>query len=177
MNFARLEKNLIDNIKEAQIKLGWDDRPMSLNYMNTSLANILDGKFSENDLAEFCRYSEKKLDKINIRPIKDGYCFTISAKGMAYVNSLNENYGFITELIETVRNHCRSIEDAIAVFRRYSENIAIEDGDGEEFDCLVYFADGIPDEYVYCLTAEPCIEGCHIAYHRFIREDFHDIFG
>ena len=113
MNFARLEKNLIDNIKEAQIKLGWDDRPMSLNYMNTSLANILDGKFSENDLAEFCRYSEKKLDKINIRPIKDGYCFTVSAKGTAYVNSLNDNYGFITELIETVRNHCRSIEDAI----------------------------------------------------------------
>ncbi len=177
MNFARLEKNLIDNIKEAQIKLGWDNRPMSLNYMNSSLANIAGEEVNEESLAEFCRYSEKKLDKINIRPIKDGYCFTVSAKGTSYVNNLNEGYGFITELIETVRNHCRSIDDAIGVFQRYSDKIVIEEGDGEEFDKLVYFADGIPDEYVYCLTAEPCLEGCHIAYHRFIREDFHDIFG
>ena len=31
MNFKRLEKNLLDNIKEAQLKLGFENRPMSLN--------------------------------------------------------------------------------------------------------------------------------------------------
>ncbi|MDE5861147.1 MAG: DUF3877 family protein, partial [Ruminococcus sp.] len=32
MNFEKLEKNITDNIKEAQIKLGFDNRPISLNY-------------------------------------------------------------------------------------------------------------------------------------------------
>jgi hypothetical protein len=39
-----------------------------------------------------------------------------------------------------------------------------------EFDYLVYFEDGVPDDYRYCITDE----GCHLIYHRFTPEDYED---
>ena len=38
----------------------------------------------------------------------------------------------------------------------------------EEFDLLLYFPDGKPDSYYYCLKQE----GEHVLYHRFTREDY-----
>ena len=40
MDLQRLEKNLYDNILEAQVKLGYDGRPMSLNYTLASLSHL-----------------------------------------------------------------------------------------------------------------------------------------
>lgn len=179
MNIKALEKNLTDNIKEAQIKLGCDARPMSLNYMLTSLNNILGTDMTAAEMGEILgSFDTENLGKITSRPIKDGFCLTISAEGTAYVNSLTEGYEFLTELISAIRGHGKSVEDIIAIFRRYSDNVTVENGNGEDFDYLVFFADGVPDPYLYCLTAEPCMEGgCHVIYHRFIRSDYESIFN
>lgn len=41
---------------------------------------------------------------------------------------------------------------------------------GTGFDYLVYFEDGIPDDYRYCLS----LEGEHMIYHKFTPEDYED---
>ncbi|MBD5159206.1 MAG: DUF3877 family protein [Ruminococcus sp.] len=52
----------------------------------------------------------------------------------------------------------------------------IEEKNNDEFNYLVYFVDGIPDEYLYCLTVEEEIDGhLHITYHRFTREDYEEL--
>jgi hypothetical protein len=175
MNFKRLEKNLIDNIKEAQLKLGFENRPMSLNYMSSSLKHLLEDEATDDVLQAFSKYAEAKLGKLSFGRIKNGVCITIPVEGTAYVNSLG-GYEFLGELVEKVRNHA-SLEQVMAVFRHFSANVAVEEIDNGEFDLLAYFPDETPDEYYYCLTAEPCMNGgCHAMYHRFIREDYEEIF-
>ena len=176
MNFERFEKNLIDNIKEAQLKLGYDNRPMSLNYMTASLKNLIGEDITDNLLSEFSEYALPRLGNLTFHPIKDGICITIPAEGTSYVNSLS-GYDFLAELIKIVSSHA-SLEEVTAVFGKYSDNVVIEESAGEEFDLLVYFPDKAPDEYFYCLAAEPCISGgCHAMYHRFIREDYEEMFS
>lgn len=170
MNYERLEKNLTDNIKEAQLKLGFDNRPMSLNYMSASLENLLGCECTESVLSEFAEYAESRLGVITFRAIRDGFCITVSAEGTAYVNNLT-GYDFLSELINTVREHGTTMEQVLEIFRKYSENITVNEVCNDEFDLLVYFGSGEPDEYYYCLTDE----GCHITYHRFIREDYEDL--
>lgn len=176
MNFERLEKNLIDNIKEAQLKLGYDNRPMSLNYMTSSLEKLLGGTVTDDLLSQFSEFVMPRLGTLTFHGIKDGICITISAEGTSYVNTLS-GYDFLAELIKKVSGHS-SLEEVTAVFRRYSDNVVIEESSSEEFDLLAYFPDKSPDEYYYCLAAEPCISGgCHAMYHRFIREDYEEIFS
>ncbi len=166
MNFSRLEKNLTDNVKEAQIKLGYDNRPMSFNYMNTSLAHLVGAECTEEVLADFAEYVKSRLGQLSFRTVKDGWCITVFAEGTAYVNNLT-GYDFFTELINTVRKHGTSMEQVLDIFRRYSADVVIKEIRSDEFDLLVYGA----DDYYYCLTDE----GCHITYHRFIREDYEDL--
>lgn len=176
MNFKRLEKNLVDNIKEAQLKLGFENRPMSLNYMSSSLKNLLGEAATDDVLQAFSEYVAPKLGRLLFSRSKNGICITIPAEGTAYVNSLG-GYEFLGELVEKVKSHA-SLEEVMAVFRHFSPNVTIEEIDNGEFDLLAYFPDKCPDEYYYCLTAEPCMGGgCHAMYHRFIREDYEEMIG
>lgn len=175
MNYKRLEKNIIDNIKEAQIKLGFDKRPMSFNYAESSLKNLVETDNIESALEDFAVKSADKLGKVTFHKIKDGFCITISEKGTSYVNRL-EGFGFIEEFVNTVRKHGISFDDVTAVFRKYSDNVVIEEKHNGEFDYLIYFADGIPDDYFYCITLEEEIDHhVHITYHRFIKEDYQEL--
>lgn len=175
MNFERLEKNITDNIKEAQLKLGFDNRPISLNYMESSLKNLLRTDDVRNALEKFSVYVRERLGDVTFREIKDGYCLTVSAVGTSYIHNLG-GYEFLTEFIDTVRKHGVSVEEVLSVFEKYSDNIIIEEKHNDEFDYLVYFADGTPDEYLYCLAVEEEIDGhMHITYHRFIREDYEEL--
>ena len=175
MNFERLEKNITDNIKEAQIKIGFDNRPISLNYMENSLKNLLRIDDVRIALEKFSVIVRERLGEVTFREIKDGYCLTISAVGTSYVNNL-DGYEFLTEFINTVRKHGVSVEDVISIFKKYSDTVIIEEKNNNEFNYLVYFPDGIPDEYLYCLAVEEEIDGhLHITYHRFIREDYKEL--
>lgn len=175
MNYERLEKNITDNIREAQIKLGFDGRPMSLNYTINSLKSLLATDSDiKSALENFSAYASNRLGAITFHEIKNGFCITIPEKGTSYVNSL-DGFEFITEFINTVRRHGISIEDVMAVFRKYSDRIVIEEKHNGEFDYLIYFEDGIPDEYFYCIALEEEIDGhIHVTYHRFIKEDYEE---
>ncbi len=81
--------------------------------------------------------------------------------------------GFLYDLVAAVSKHGTSIEDIISLFYQCSNNVHVEKMDNGEFDYLVYFEDGIPDDYRYCLKDE----GCHVIYHRFTEDDYNDNFS
>ncbi len=179
MNFERLEKNLCDNILEAQIKLGFDGRPMSLNYMTTSLRHLVGRKCSEKEmehfLFNFADFVEPRLGNISFRPITNGFCITVPAEGTAYINNLSDGKEFIRALVEAVRSHSQ-LDEIVGIFRKYSDNVAFSDTDNDEFQYLIYFIDGVPDEYRYCISVDEEMDGSsHVTYHRFIKEDYDDL--
>ncbi len=179
MDFERLLKNLCDNIFEAQVKLGFEGRPMSLNYTFSTVRNLLGANLSDEELScalgKFTEYARETLGNVVVRPIKDGFCITVPEKGTAYVHEHPEGGEFIREFIEALRRRC-TLDEAFDVFRSYSDEVHIEEVHNDEFDYLVYFGGGIPDSYRYCITAEEEIDGSfHITYHRFIREDYDEL--
>ena len=90
----------------------------------------------------------------------------------ASVLSLIHIYGseFISSFIETIGKHGCTIDELLQQFHRYSDHVHVERTTHGEFDYLVYFEDGVPDDYRYCITDE----GCHLIYHRFTPEDYED---
>lgn len=174
MDFKRLEKNLCDNIYEAQLKLGYDKRPMSLNYMETSLKHLLGKDVSEEVLLAFADEVENRLGRLTFRPIKNGFCITIPAEGTEYVHNSSDDRSFMEKLVSAVKGHC-STEPLLELFRSASPDVVIKEINNEEFRYLAYFPDSVPDEYYYCISEEEEIDGSiHASYHRFIREDYEE---
>lgn len=176
MGFERLERNIIEVIKEFQIKIGYENNPMSLNYPLSSLCGLAGKKCTVAEMTalmkDFSAYAEPRLGDIGISERDGIFTLVISEKGTAYVNSLISEKEFIYELINTVRCHDSKMEDVLGVFHRHSHNVLVTKmEDNGEFDYKVCFEDGVPDEFIYCLTDE----GCHISYHRFTKEDFESL--
>lgn len=179
MDLQRLEKNLYDNILEAQVKLGYDGRPMSLNYTLASLSHLTGAACNTDSikamLTEFSAAAAPRFGDISFRPIKDGFCLTVPSEGTGYVNKASDGKEFIRAFIGLLQTH-PSIDDLIALFRSRSENVTVTEMDNEEFQYLMYFTDGTPDDYRYCITAEEEIDGSiHVTYHRFTKEDYDDL--
>ena len=58
-----------------------------------------------------------------------------------------------------------SFDDILAVFHQFSDKVHCEKLEGnEEFDYLVYFEDGTPDSYRYCIKLD---DDGDAVYHRF----------
>jgi len=177
-DFRCLEKHILDNILEAQIKLGYEGRSMSLNYTKNSLIHLLGENLSDDNirqiLFDFAEYTTPRLGKLSITDISNGFCITIPSEGTAYVHALNDKKSFICALVEAVRQH-RSLEDILGIFRSFSDSVSVTETDNDEFHYLVYFENGVPDDYLYCLTVDEEIDGSlHVTYHRFIKEDYED---
>ena len=49
--------------------------------------------------------------------------------------------------------------------------IEIESLQGEDFDVMIRFPEGMGDPYCYCFRDE----GCHVIYHRFLPEDYAEL--
>ena len=63
-------------------------------------------------------------------------------------------------------------EEILSVFQKYFPNVHYEKSIVSDFDYLIYFEDGQPDNYRYCLTEE-----CgHIIYHRYTKVDYEELF-
>lgn len=169
MSFDNLTNNLINIIKESQIKLGYDSMPIGVNYISSSLANLLGCDVSEGILDEFCTSCDE-LGEISYSKIENGYRFTVSSKGVDYVHSLICDDDFLVKFISAIRSFDTTIDDIIAVFRQYSDDVVVERVDNDEFDYLIYFADGTPDEFWYCIDTEDI----GMTYHRFTKQDYLD---
>ena len=174
MGFERLEKNLIDIIKEEQAKLGYRKESIRLYYPLSSLNHFFD---SQDTSEEMLQRLEKmpasvtdKLGRIEASYKGERFCFDIPEQGSEYVHEHLEKNEFITELITLLQKHGCTMKEVIELFHRYSEQVVYEDVDNGEFDCLLRFVDKPDDPYYYCFKDE----GCHIIYHRFLPADYED---
>ncbi len=176
MDFSRLEMNLIDMMKEQQLKLGYMKETVRLYYPLLSLNRFFgtDYKIEEmtSILEAFCVEMKEKLGEIKVSNKEERFCLVIPPEGSEYVHEHMRDNEFIADFINIVGKHGCTMEEILQQFYNHSDKVHVEKMEQEEFDYLVYFEDGEPDNYRYCITDE----GCHIIYHRFMVEDYEDIY-
>ena len=173
MGYERLEKSLIDLVKEEQAKLGYRKEMIRLYYPLSSLNHFMetnaDSEEMQELLADFPKAAEDIFGEVGITHAKDRFCFALSEKASEYVHENMKPNEFIKELVELVAKHGCTMEDIEVLFRSHSDKIVAEPMDKGEFDRMIRFEEG-EDKYYYCFKDE----GCHIIYHRFLPEDYAD---
>ena len=173
MGYERLEKSLIDLVKEEQAKLGYRKEMIRLYYPLSSLNHFMetnaDSEEMQELLADFPKAAEDIFGEVGITNAKDRFCFALSEKASEYVHENMKPNEFIKELVELVAKHGCTMEDIEVLFRSHSDKIVAEPMDNGEFDRMIRFEEG-EDKYYYCFKDE----GCHIIYHRFLPEDYAD---
>ena len=173
MGYERLEKSLIDLVKEEQAKLGYRKEMIRLYYPLSSLNHFMetnaDSEEMQELLADFPKAAEDIFGEVGITHVKDRFCFALSEKSSEYVHENMKPNEFIKELVELVAKHGCTMEDIEVLFRSHSDKIVAEPMDNGEFDRMIRFEEG-EDKYYYCFKDE----GCHIIYHRFLPEDYAD---
>ena len=173
MGYERLEKSLIDLVKEEQAKLGYRKEMIRLYYQLSSLNHFMetnaDSEEMQELLADFPKAAEDIFGEVGITHAKDRFCFALSEKASEYVHENMKPNEFIKELVELVAKHGCTMEDIEVLFRSHSDKIVAEPMDNGEFDRMIRFEEG-EDKYYYCFKDE----GCHIIYHRFLPEDYAD---
>lgn len=173
MGYERLEKSLIDLVKEEQAKLGYRKEMIRLYYPLSSLNHFMetnaDSEEMQELLADFPKAAEDIFGEVGITHTKDRFCFALSEKASEYVHENMKPNEFIKELVELVAKHGCTMEDIEVLFRSHSDKIVAEPMDNGEFDRMIRFEEG-EDKYYYCFKDE----GCHIIYHRFLPEDYAD---
>ena len=174
MGFKRLEKNLIDIIKEEQAKLGFRKEEIRLYYPLISLNHFFEADDDVDEmqtrLEQFPEEGKKKLGDICVTHKKDRFCLHIPEQGSVYVHEHMAENEFIKKLVELMMNHGIKKEDILAIFQKEAKDIRVGDMHNGEFDFWVRFPEENEDEYYYCFKDE----GCHMIYHRFLPEDYAD---
>jgi hypothetical protein len=169
-----LLQDIADQLKEAQIKLGFAPGTVKLYYTCASLS-ALTGRCAET--AEALSESLSADGALAASPLgplgftaHDGRVeVTISREGVRYVYEEVEASDFLCELIGLFAGHHHpAMDDVEALFRKQqSPFVRREMPEGAEFDCVLYFPDGQPDAYHYFFKEEMG----HLSYHRFRPED------
>ena len=171
-----LEQNLSGVIAEMVLKLGLTGVPLSLNYPCASLGRMLgvadDPQALQPALDAFFAARKDLFGAAEAVPHEDGFCLTIPAEGVARVMSQAPAASFLRDLIQTAQTPGATADDLLAAFRRHSDRVHVEPVDNDEFDLLVYFEDGVPDDFRYCIDQHDGFA----SYHRFSREDY-EAFG
>lgn len=176
MENERLIKNLTEQIKEAQLKLGYVRETIRLYFPVQSMCDILktelvSGKELIALLEEEKEFEDTVLGKLNFTLCRgDRIEVCISARGAAYVHEQVENPPFLERMIEMFqRNHRLTIEEICEFFAGFSNHYVCEKmKPGADFDYVLYFPDHKPDSWYYCVK----IEMEHTIYHRFTEADY-----
>lgn len=173
MDFTKLKNNLISVIKESQIKLGYDSMGIGVFYVESSLAHLLNDADKDKIatlLAEFAEQNSDIFGDIEVQKTSVGYRLNVSSKGADYVHNMMSDDDFLVRFIDTIRSSDCTIEKVVELFKQYSDNVVVQELDNGEFDYLIYFADGKPDEFWYCIDTDDL----GVTYHRFTKEDYLD---
>ena len=174
MGFKRLEKNLIDIIKEEQVKLGFRKEEIRLYYPLISLNHFFEADDDVDEmqtrLEQFPEEVKKKLGDICVTHKKDRFCLHIPEQGSVYVHEHEKPDEFIRELVELVGRHGCTMQEIRELFCKHSSHVECQKIENGEFDWMFRFAEDEEDPYYYCFKDE----GIHIIYHRFLPEDYRE---
>lgn len=175
MDQKKLTENIIDQIKEAQLKLGYARETVRLYYPAASLAQLLETEAEDAEellkrLEAGGAFRDTVLGTLQFAEHAGRIEVRIPPEGAEYVHREVPDPEFLKEIIELfgTHHHC-SLEEIRAVFAKFSEDHICEKmPEGMDFDYVFYFPDGSIDPYYYCVREE--ME--HTIYHRFTKEDF-----
>lgn len=176
MNKDRLIENLTEQIKEAQLKLGYARETIRLYFPVQSMCGLLQIKLrSGKELVELLK-EEKGFEETVLGKI----CFTlckgerievcIPATGADYVYERVPNPSFLESVVELFKdNHHLTIEKICACFAQFNNSYICEKMKcGTDFDYVLFFPDHNPDSWYYCIK----MEMDHTIYHRFTEMDY-----
>ncbi|MCF0130735.1 MAG: DUF3877 family protein [Pseudobutyrivibrio sp.] len=174
MNYEKLEKNIINIVKENQLKLGYRREKMQLFYPMSSINRVLDTNLAVDQMqAALFDYFSSDLTCLKDTGIShkgERFMFLISEETCEYVHDNIPQQDFMKDFIHAVAEHGCTVDKLRDIFYSYSDRVYFEKADNREFDYLAYFLDGDIDDAMYCITDE----GHHVIYHRYTREDYAD---
>ncbi len=174
IDYKVLEQNLVDLMKEEQAKLGYRKESIRFYYPLSSLNHFFKSNASAEEMQEILDglpdQMRKKYGDIQCSHKGDRFCVTLPEKASEYVHMHMEENEFIRQLVELIAKHDTTMQQIFELFESQKDECVIKHIDKDEFDVLIYFK-GEKDPYYYCLKDE----GCHIIYHRFLPEDYEDL--
>lgn len=117
-----------------------------------SLAHMLgtkeDADTVEQALAGFSAFAQPTLGAVEVVRDDERFCIYVPAEGAEYVHEKVPDSGFLKAFLAVVSGLEVSLDDILAVFHRFSDEVVCEKIEGsDEFDYLVYFKNGEPDGY------------------------------
>ena len=164
----KLERNIIDNILESEVKLGSISTLITFYYPESSLTELLECSIDKlpNRISEFLKKEEEYLGNVVIEELeneKGRYAITISAEGFEWVHKNYSPSDFMKDFVREIKKPNNTLEDISECFYKYSKDVTVNKvGDSE---WAFYFSDESIDPYVYHI--EQNIFG--LEYHRFTK--------
>lgn len=177
MNIDRLIENIMEQIKEAQLKLGYAKEVIRLYFPSASLCRLLQVQCLKGEELLATLKKEKQLDNTLLGAIHFALCkddrieVCIAPEGAEYVHNCVPDPPFLASIIELFqKKHDLTIGEICACFARFGKPYVCEKMEpGTDFDYVLYFPEHQPDSWYYCVRTEMG----HTIYHRFTREDYH----
>ena len=130
MDFSRLEKSIMDVIKEEQAKLGYRKEKIRLYYPLSSLNHFFQVEGDVTGMLEklnwFPEYTKQRLGQVEVTNEGERFCFHIPEEGVEYVHEQMKENEFIKELIGLLQKHDCTMEEIFDLFRSHSENLTTE---------------------------------------------------
>ena len=165
-----LKRNIFDNIKECEIKIGYREEDMNLYYPRESLIELLsaDRENLSEAIAAFCKTAEAELGPLTINETgeKGRFCIHVPSAGVKYVHENVKNSPFLAAFLDEIFKPGNSLEDIVKVFQAFSNDVMIEKVDDHEWG--IFFLNPEIDPYVYYLEQEEF----GLQYHRFTKHAY-----
>ncbi len=177
MNTERFIKNILDQVKEAQLKLGFARETVRLYYPVSSLNELLRiHEETAEEIADLLREADAFRDLPgDTRLHTHGGRLEVSVppETVCLVHEKMEDPAFLKAIIELFAGHHAADRETIKnLFGSFSNHYVMEEmPEGSDFDYVMYFPDKDPDEYYYCIKEEMG----HTIYHRFMEEDYRQL--
>ena len=175
MKTDKLIENVTEQIKEAQLKLGFAREVIRLYFPIDSLCRLLQMEYCCGQELLAILESDKEFEDTVLGRIRFFLCgnrieVRISPEGADYVHRQVPDPPFLVSIIQLFReNHTLTIEEICGCFQRFDSHYVCERMEpGTDFDYVLYFADHHPDPWYYCIK----MEMGHTIYHRFTKEDY-----
>jgi hypothetical protein len=176
MKTEKLIQNMIDQMIEAQLKLGYAKESIRLYYPLASLNGLLEADYPDADtlcstlrdaFAEPCVLGPLDF-AVHAGRIQIG----IGPEGAEYVHEHVPVPAFLKDIIALFQtHHSCSLDEILAVFARTGDYVCEKMPDGSDFDFVMYFKDPSLDPYYYCIK----MEMGHTIYHRFTKDDYEEL--
>ena len=174
MNIRPLLEDITDQLKEAQIKLGFGPSTVKLYYTTAALSALTGATAAQpqamaEELSAAAEAADTGLGALQFLPHGERVEITIPREGVRYVHEQVEASPFLLGLIGLFAGHHHAtMQEVTALFESQNTPYIRRDmPQGAEFDHVLYFPGGEPDGYCYFFKEEMG----HLSYHRFRPED------